>query len=120
MVGPASIDVVLEWRTPGAESSIGKLNWSEYHRTVTELSLDILGADAMILEGDPSYAAGLGAADAGTPNTTSAWINSFLSARSGTIYAGTSQVQRNIIGERILGLPKEPRADEGPWNETLR
>jgi alkylation response protein AidB-like acyl-CoA dehydrogenase len=101
-------------------NSIGKLNWSEYHREVTELSLDILGADAMVVDGDDALAAGLGAADAGTPNTTSAWINSFLSARSGTIYAGTSQVQRNIIGERILGLPKEPRADEGPWNETLR
>ena len=119
-LGQQVLTSFLNGEPPGPKSSIGKLNWSEYHRTVTELSLDILGADAMILEGDPSYAAGLGAADAGTPNTTSAWINSFLSARSGTIYAGTSQVQRNIIGERILGLPKEPRADEGPWNETLR
>jgi len=110
----------LNGEPPGPKSSIGKLNWSEYHREVTELSLDILGADAMVVDGDDALAAGLGAADAGTPNTTSAWINSFLSARSGTIYAGTSQVQRNIIGERILGLPKEPRADEGPWNETPR
>ena len=110
----------LNGEPPGPNSSIGKLNWSEYHKKVTELSLDILGADAMIIDGDTGYSAGLGAADAGTPNTSSAWINSFMAARSGTIYAGTSQVQRNIVGERVLGLPKEPRADEGPWNETLR
>ena len=119
-LGQQVLTSFLNGEPPGPKSSIGKLNWSEYHREVTELSLDILGADAMVVDGDDALAAGLGAADAGTPNTTSAWINSFLSARSGTIYAGTSQVQRNIIGERILGLPKEPRADEGPWNETLR
>ena len=110
----------LNGEPPGPKSSIGKLNWSEYHRAVTELALDVMGADAMILDGDPGYAAGLGAADAGTPNTSSAWINSFMVARAGTIYAGTSQVQRNIVGERVLGLPKEPRADEGPWNSTQR
>jgi len=43
-----------------------------------------------------------------------------LHARAGTIYAGTSQVQRNIIGEQVLGLPKEPKADAGPWNELVR
>ena len=46
------------------------------------------------------------------------WMASFMIARPGTIYAGTSQVQRNIVGERVLGLPKEPRADGGTWKES--
>lgn len=119
-LGQQVLTSFLKGDPPGPKSSIGKLNWSEYHRKSTELALDIMGADSMVVEGDTGYSSGLGAADAGTPNTSSAWINGFLSARSGTIYAGTSQVQRNIVGERILGLPKEPRADEGPWNRTPR
>jgi alkylation response protein AidB-like acyl-CoA dehydrogenase len=47
--------------------------------------------------------------DAGAPNSSASWVNTFLNARAGTIYAGSSQIQRNIIGEMVLGLPKEPR-----------
>ncbi len=48
--------------------------------------------------------------DAGAPNSSASWVDTFLNARAGTIYAGSSQIQRNIIGEMVLGLPKEPRA----------
>jgi alkylation response protein AidB-like acyl-CoA dehydrogenase len=47
--------------------------------------------------------------DPGAPNSSASWTGTFMVARAGTIYAGTSQVQRNIIGEMVLGLPKEPR-----------
>ncbi|MEQ9162450.1 MAG: acyl-CoA dehydrogenase family protein, partial [Ilumatobacter fluminis] len=56
---------------------------------------------------EPSSA--FGADDAGAANSTGSWVNTFLNARAGTIYAGSSEIQRNIIGEMVLGLPKEPR-----------
>lgn len=93
---------------PGPDAAISKLYWSEYHKQVTELALDIIGADAMTPTGrGPSSA--FSTDDAGAPNSTASWVGTFLNARAGTIYAGSSQVQRNIIGEMVLGLPKEPR-----------
>lgn len=98
----------LEGHHPGPDAAIGKLYWSEYHKIVTEIALDIYGAEAMTISGrEPSSA--FAADDAGAPNTTGSWVNTFLNARAGTIYAGSSQIQRNIIGEMVLGLPKEPR-----------
>ncbi|MCE9622142.1 MAG: acyl-CoA dehydrogenase family protein [Actinomycetia bacterium] len=93
---------------PGPDAAISKLYWSEYHKQVTELSLDIIGAEAMTPSGrHPSSA--FSTDDAGAPNSTASWVGTFLNARAGTIYAGSSQVQRNIVGEMVLGLPKEPR-----------
>src|SRR3954451_22808868 len=106
----------LKGEQPGPSASISKLFWSEYHRKVTELSMDIMGMHGLVPSGrKPSSA--FQADDPGAPNSTSSWANTFLNARAGTIYAGTSQIQRNITGEMVLGLPKEPRADAGPWNE---
>lgn len=48
-------------------------------------------------------------AEVGTPNSSRAWLESALSARAGTIYEGSSQIQRNVIGEKLLGLLKQPR-----------
>jgi len=94
--------------TPGPSESLFKLYWSEYHKVVTELAIDILGADAMWIEGQQpmtSFSTDL----PGAPNSSASWVGTFYNARAGTIYAGTSQVQRNIVGEMVLGLPKEPR-----------
>ena len=104
---------------PGAEASISKLNWSEYHRIVTELSIDIMGMDGLVPSGRPPASA-FQTDEPGAPNSTASWAGVFLNARAGTIYAGTSQIQKNIIGELVLGLPKEPKADTGPWNESTR
>ncbi len=100
---------VLAGHHPGPDAAIGKLYWSEYHKVVTELAVDILGAEAMVPTGrKPSSS--FSTDDAGAPNSSWSWVGTFLNARAGTIYAGSSQVQRNIMGEMVLGLPKEPRA----------
>ena len=107
-LGMRTLTQFLQGHHPGPDAAIGKLFWSEYHKVVTELAMDIMGADAMVPTGRrPSSA--FGADDAGAPNSTNSWAMTFLNARAGTIYAGSSQVQRNIVGERVLGLPKEPR-----------
>jgi alkylation response protein AidB-like acyl-CoA dehydrogenase len=93
---------------PGPEAAAFKLLWSEYHRHSTELALDVLGLDALTPSGRPSpnwYHTD----DPGAPNSSASWTSVYLNARAGTIYAGSSQVQRGIIGELLLGLPKEPK-----------
>jgi alkylation response protein AidB-like acyl-CoA dehydrogenase len=92
----------------GPEASVSKLYWSEYHQQVTRLALDILGADAMTIEGRLPLRA-YRTDDPGAPNTTGSWVGAAYNAVAGTIYAGTSEVQRNILGESVLGLPREPR-----------
>ncbi|MFZ0215890.1 MAG: acyl-CoA dehydrogenase family protein [Candidatus Dormiibacterota bacterium] len=87
-------------REPGPEASINKLFWSEYHRRLGEIAIDIVGAGALVRPDGEGY-------------TTDRWQDVFLSSRAGTIYSGTSEIQRNIVAERALGLPKEPSAAPG-------
>ena len=82
---------------PGPEASINKLFWSEFHKRFGEIAIEVAGPGAMIRPDGDGY-------------VTDDWQDVFLSSRSGTIYSGTSQIQKNIIGERALGLPKEPSA----------
>jgi alkylation response protein AidB-like acyl-CoA dehydrogenase len=102
---------------PGPDAAISKLFWSEYHKKSTELAMDIMGAAGLVPSGRPPSSA-FQTDDAGAPNSTASWTMTFLNARAGTIYAGSSEVQRNIIGEQVLGLPKEPRADAGAWKDS--
>ncbi|MGH2811364.1 MAG: acyl-CoA dehydrogenase, partial [Actinomycetota bacterium] len=80
---------------PGPAASTNKLDWSEWHKRFMEDALEVLGPYARVFEG----------ADSGID--TNRWADEFLSSRAETIYAGTSEIQRNIIAERVLGLPKE-------------
>jgi alkylation response protein AidB-like acyl-CoA dehydrogenase len=106
--GMRTLTRFLHGHQPGPDGGISKLFWSEYHQVVTELAVDILGAEALAPSGrHPSSA--FQTDDAGAPNSSASWVGTFMNARAGTIYAGSSQIQRNIIGEMVLGLPKEPR-----------
>jgi len=107
LLGLRTLTSFLSGRAPGPDAAITKLYWSEYHQRVTELAVDILGAAAMTPDGRwPSNS--IQADDPGAPDDSASWVGTMFAARGGTIYAGTSQIQRGIIGERILGLPKEP------------
>ena len=83
-------------KQPGPEASLVKLFWSEYWRRVGEIAVAIEGPEALLRPAGGNY-------------PTDHWQDVFLAARAGTIYAGSNEIQRNIIGERVLGLPKEPR-----------
>jgi alkylation response protein AidB-like acyl-CoA dehydrogenase len=95
----------------GPAASISKLYWSEYHKHAASLAMGIMGMTGLVPEGHiPSRA--FRTDDPGAPNSTASWQHVFLlNAPAGTVYAGTSQVQRNILGEQSLGLPREPRAN---------
>jgi hypothetical protein len=117
--GLRTLTTVLGNGVLGPESSVNKIFWSELFQKLTELSLDLLGADGLVYEGAGPLS-NIAPEAAGDPDTSNRWITHFLGARPASIYSGSNQIQRNILGERVLGLPKEPRADEGPWNLTKR
>ena len=79
------------------ESMIYKLAWSSWHRNLGKLAMDVLGPEAELLEA--------------APYELSKLQSLFLFTRADTIYGGTNQIQRNIIAERALGMPREPRGE---------
>ena len=81
---------------PPPEAMINKLYWATWHRSLGELAVDVLGPHAELAEAEPGY-------------ELTARQRLFLFSRSDTIYAGSNEIQRNIIGERALGLPSEPK-----------
>ena len=78
----------------GIEASTNKIFWSELDLMLHDTAMKILGARAELLPDAPE-AAGIGH-----------WLDGFLFAQAGPIYAGTNEIQRNIIAERMLGLPR--------------
>jgi alkylation response protein AidB-like acyl-CoA dehydrogenase len=89
-----TVSRMLEGGKIGAEASLNKIFWSELDVKMHETALRILGDRAELLSGAP---AAEGAGD---------WLDGFLFAISGPIYAGTNEIQRNVIAERLLGLPR--------------
>jgi alkylation response protein AidB-like acyl-CoA dehydrogenase len=85
----------LQGGMPGPEGSIGKLLWSEPNQRINEIVLGMQGPNSQIMSGSPwSVQDGY-------------WQYGFLRSKGNTIEAGSSEIQRNIIGERVLGLPKD-------------
>jgi len=79
---------------PGPEGSIQKIFWSELNQRLQQIAQELLGSYGQLLGGDPH------AVDNGL------WSYGYLRTRGNTIEAGTSEVQRNIIGHFVLGLPR--------------
>ena len=101
-------------KDPGviALGASNKMFWSEMHQRAMELALDVFGADSMLIDTGPASGSWPGALRDrrrdGYP--VSPMMSAYFFSRSETIWGGTSQIQRNIVGERVLGLPKEPKA----------
>jgi alkylation response protein AidB-like acyl-CoA dehydrogenase len=87
-----------------------KMFWSEMHKAAMELALDIFGAESMLSTTGPegSWPATM-RADGRETYPVSPMMSAFFFSRSETIWGGTSQIQRNIVGEKVLGLPREPK-----------
>ena len=105
--------------TPGPEGSTGKLAWADLNKEVTAFTVSMLGMDgATIPEG---YALEATSYETMEIERVMSPQRHFLRARANSIEGGTSEIMRNILGERILGLPGEPRVDKDlPWKEVPR
>jgi alkylation response protein AidB-like acyl-CoA dehydrogenase len=104
-------------RAPGPESSIGKVHQADLNQRIQEAAADLLGMAGIAWEGDVAAAADPAGWAADMPSE----VSGMLRSRANTIEGGTSEVNRNVLAERVLGLPKEPDPWRGkPWRELPR
>jgi alkylation response protein AidB-like acyl-CoA dehydrogenase len=102
---------------PGPEGSVSKLAQAEINKRLWETALDILGADGLAFEAGYELRQGYGGFDGAVGLAK----YQFLRSRANSIEGGTSEIMRNILGERVLGLPGEPRVDKNvPWKDVPR
>jgi alkylation response protein AidB-like acyl-CoA dehydrogenase len=92
--GARAITKLLKGELPGPEASTGKMMWVEGHQRLQELAMEIEGPFSQLTQGSAWAVAG------------GLWQHTFLRSRANSIEGGTTEIQRNIIGERVLGLPK--------------
>ncbi|GBD27371.1 Putative acyl-CoA dehydrogenase FadE17 [bacterium HR30] len=103
---------------PGPEGSVGKLAQAELYKKIWECTMDVLGEEALVYE--PGYALRRPSQEERRDKVLLAKYQ-FLRSRANSIEGGTSEIMRNILGERVLGLPGEPRTDKGiPWKDIPR
>ena len=100
---------------PGPEGSVGKLVGAELNQHIYEFCMDLLGPEGILYDGYGK------SGDADAEDWRGPIQQRFLRSRANTIEGGTSEVMRNILAERVLGLPGDLRADAGmPWKEVPR
>jgi alkylation response protein AidB-like acyl-CoA dehydrogenase len=101
--------------TPGPEGSIGKAASADFNKDLSAFTVNLLGAEGMLKPGGYPME---------RPRTTALWANpqqGFLRARANSIEGGTTEIMKNILGERVLGLPGDVRVDkELPWSKVPR
>ena len=103
--------------TPGPEGSTAKLHWAELNKKITNLTVDLLGAEGLLMPGGYPFVR----PEDGLSSRVHAPQRRFLRARANSIEGGTSEIMKNILGERVLGLAGEPRVDKDlPWREVSR
>ncbi len=103
---------------PGPEGSVAKLSQAETNKRIFECAMDVIGADALLYEAGYTRRRPYGEARA---SKLAIAKYQFLRSRANSIEGGTSEVMRNILGERVLGLPGEPRLDkDAPWKDIPR
>jgi alkylation response protein AidB-like acyl-CoA dehydrogenase len=94
LTGARAITRLLKGELPGPEASTGKMGWVETHQRLEELAMEIQGPYAQLTTGSERAIEG------------GLWQHAFLRSRANSIEGGTTEIQKNIIGERVLGLPK--------------
>jgi alkylation response protein AidB-like acyl-CoA dehydrogenase len=93
--GARAITKLLRGEMPGPEASAGKMVWVDTHQRLQELAMEIEGPYSQLAKGSEWAVEG------------GAWVHSFLRSRANSIEGGTTEIQKNIIAERVLGLPKD-------------
>ena len=114
--GLRNLTAALSGRRDMGTATLGATNkmfWSEMHQEAMSLALEIFGAESMLITTGPEDGwPGVARVGGRDDYPVSPMMTAFFFSRSETIWGGTSQIQRNIVGERVLGLPREPKASK--------